>query len=495
MTAIIYCRKSTEEDNRQILSIDSQESEMRQLAERSELKIAKVYKESMSAKAPGRPVFAEMMAFIEKHHDCVILVWKLDRLARNPIDAGRLQWLLQQGIIVQIKAHDRDYLPSDNALIASVELGMANQYVRDLRQNVMRGNKAKLEKGGWPNMAPFGYTNDKANRSIAVNPETAPAVKRIFELYATGKYNLKSITEAVYEEGYRAKNEKKLSKSNIHKILQNRFYYGVMVKDENHYQGNHISLISKELFDQAQEVLSGKHHAKRMTHFFPLRGFMTCDVCGCLITATLQKGKHIYYYCTNGKGICDQKKKHLTQKEATFLVASVLKELKTNEARLSLACRLSERKHRKETNVVDSVRKNLLQRLQSVKEQQDTLARRKDTPEDVYARNMASLKNEQVDLDIQLSKIGDDQKEKKITFEQVKEAFLEANREADAFPYLKPERQRQFIASVLSNVAVKDKKAEHSRFKPAYQVIADLPENASVEQLCAGQDSNNHFAH
>jgi hypothetical protein len=220
---------------------------------------------------------------------------------------------------------------------------MANQYIRDLRQNVMRGNRAKLERGGWPNMAPFGYANDKANRTIVLNPETAPAVRRIFELYATGNYNLRTITKAVFAQGIRGKHEKKLSKSNIHKILQNRFYYGVMVKGENHYEGNHEPLISKALFDEVQEILSGKTRSKRQSHFFALRGFMTCDVCGCMLTATLQKGKHIYYYCTNGKGICEQRKKHLTEEKATELMASVLQKLKTNEGRLEIACRSSER--------------------------------------------------------------------------------------------------------------------------------------------------------
>ena len=492
MNTIIYCRKSSEEDNRQILSIESQVDEMAKLAARDGLTITKIFKESMTAKAPGRPVFAEMMAFVEQNRNCTILVWKLDRLARNPVDEGRIKWLLQQGVIAEIKTPDRSYFPSDNALIASVEFGMANQYIRDLRQNVMRGNRAKLERGGWPNMAPFGYLNDKANRSVIVNPSTAPAVKRIFALYATGIYHLKEITKVIYEQGYRGKNEKKLSKSNIHKILQNRFYYGVMVKGDQYYEGNHEPLITKALFDDVQAVLSGKHYSKRQTHFFPLRGVMICAVCGCMLTATLQKGKHIYYYCTNGKGICDQRKKHLTQANAIALIASVLQELKTDEGKLDLAIRASKAKHQGESRSVDAIRQKLQLRLSAVREQQDALARRKDTPEDVYDRNMASLKNEQLDIEMELSKIDANKEQGKITFEQVKDAFIHANREADAFLFASPVKQRAFVETVLSNVFVKDQKAQHFQFKPAYQVIANIPKNATIEQLCAGEDSNLH---
>ncbi len=372
MTTIIYCRKSTDDANHQILSIDSQETEMRKLAERSDLIVSKIFRESMTAKEPGRPVFAEMMAFVEKHPGATILVWKLDRLARNPVDEGKIKWLLQKEIIAEIKTPDRNYHPSDNALIASVEFGMANQYIRDLRQNVMRGNRSKLEHGGWPSMAPFGYQNNKADRTVLVNPSTAPAVRRIFELYASGNYTLKEITASIYSEDYRTKGGKKLSKSNIHAILTNPFYYGVMVHHDTHYQGNHEPLISKELFDEAQNVLRGKNHSKRKTHFFPLRGFMTCDVCGCMLTATLQKGKHVYYYCTNGKGGCDQRKKHLTKDAATSLIASVLQGmLKVDEAKIDLAIRASEARQENKMKASDSLRQKLLRRLAEIREQQE----------------------------------------------------------------------------------------------------------------------------
>ena len=490
MNILVYCRKSTEDDNRQILSIQSQEDEMRKLAERSGLKIGKIYKESMTAKEPGRPKFAEMMAFAEKHRDCIILVWKLDRLARNPVDDGKIKWLLQQGIIKQIKTPDRDYNPNDNALIASVEFGMANQYVRDLRQNVMRGNRTKLEHGGWPNMAPFGYQNDKGNRTISINPKTAPAVKRIFELYSSGNYNLNSITDAIYEQGFRTKREKKIAKSKIHKILQNHFYCGIMVKDDIHYQGNHEPLISTALFDQVQEVLLGKHRVKRNTHMFPLRGFMTCDVCGCLLTATIQKGKYVYYYCTNWKGNCTQRNKHLKAESAHVLVSSVLQNLVIDERLIEDAYRASKEKYRTQAKSVDSTRQSLAKRLALVKEQQDNLARRNGTPDDVYVRNMASLKNEQVDLENELSKLGADPENEKISFEQVKNAFLETNSMAYTFLEVKDERKREYAEKLLSNILIRDNTVQDFHFKEEYQVIANLPKNPTLEQLCAGQDSN-----
>ena len=490
MITIIYCRKSTDDANHQILSMDSQEMEMKKLAERSGLTINKIFRESMTAKAPGRPVFAEMINFIEKHPGAIILVWKLDRLARNPVDEGKIKWLLQQGIIAQIKTPDRDYNPNDNALIASVEFGMANQYIRDLRQNVMRGNRAKLEHGGWPNMAPFGYSNNKANQTIIVNPETAPVVRKIFALYASGKYSLNEIKKIIYDEGFHSTNGRGLNKSKIHRIVTNPFYYGIMVRDGIHYQGAYEPLISKALFDQANDVLLGKNKSRRQTHEFPLRGFMTCDVCGCFLTATLQRGKYVYYYCTNSKGGCQQRSTHLKAEEAYILVSTILKNLIVDIPRLEFAARASENKHRNDTKSSDTIRQSLAKRLDEIQNQQDALARRKDTPEDVYSRNMASLKNEQVDIETQLAKSGANSEEKEITFEQVMKVFLDGKNMAYAFLNAPDDEKRRCAEIVLSNIWIKDNAVQDFQFKTPYQSISQLPKNPTMAQLRRGRDSN-----
>ena len=137
-----------------MMSLDAQENELRTLAEREGIEIVQVFRESMSAKAPGRPLFAEMVKQLTKGTASVILCWKIDRLARNPVDGGAIQWMLQQGQISTIKTYDRTYLPTDNVLMLSIELGMSNQYIRDLSENVKRGNREKLRRGEWINRAP-----------------------------------------------------------------------------------------------------------------------------------------------------------------------------------------------------------------------------------------------------------------------------------------------------------------------------------------------------
>jgi len=156
-----------------------------------------------------------------------------------------------------------------------------------------------------------------------------------------------------------------------------------------------------------------------------------------------------------------------------------------DEAKLDLAIRASEARQESRTKASDSLRQKLTRRLAEIRDSQDSLARKNGTPEDVYARNMASLRNEQVDLETQLANLDEHSEEKKITFEQLKNLLLQRKYEARVFKKAEPVAQREYASVVLSNVGVRDQKPQHPRFKPAYQILADLPKDASIDEVCA----------
>jgi len=152
MRYFLYARKSTDVEEKQVLSIEAQLAELRELAKREQLNVVEVFVEKRSAKMPGRPMFNEMMARIQKGEAQGIVCWKIDRLARNPVDGGQIQWFLQNNIIAHIQTHDRNYYPADNVLMMSMEFGMANQFIRDLSANtaLRRGkgtSRARLRQG------------------------------------------------------------------------------------------------------------------------------------------------------------------------------------------------------------------------------------------------------------------------------------------------------------------------------------------------------------
>ena len=202
----LYACKSSDNEDRQVLSIGSQINEMERTIEKEKLNVIRpLFTETSYAKAPGRQTFNKMLNDIEKGDSAnSILCWKLDRLARNFIDGGRIIHLLQRGVIKKIKTYERDYLPSDNVLLMAIEFGVANQYVRDLSVNVKRGQKRKAQLGYPHGMAKIGYANDtreeKGNRKWVKDEIRFPMVKRLFELMLTGKFSVPELWRMTKEE-------------------------------------------------------------------------------------------------------------------------------------------------------------------------------------------------------------------------------------------------------------------------------------------------------
>jgi len=485
MKHVLYVRKSSEAEDRQVQSLEGQENELKRLAESQGIEILRIFRESMSAKDQGRPVFAEMMQLIVSGKVQGILCWKPDRLARNFIDGGKVMDMLQRGVIKEIRTPERVYLPTDNVLLIAVEFGMANQYVRDLSTNVKRGNRTKLERGEWPNHAPFGYLNDKVTKTIVLDPVAAPFIKRAFELYAASGRSMQDVSDQLYSEGFRTRQNKKAFKSVIHKMITSPFYYGLMVRDGKSYQGNHAPIITKDLFDRAQDVLNGKLHPRKRKHVFALRGCMTCAICGCMLTATKAKG-HTYYYCTNGKKICTERRTYLKAKDAEKLVANLMKKLEVDEKLLSLALRASEEKAEFDIQSQEARKLGLLKALESVQERQDRLLDSYlalSTPKAVYEAKMEALGQERISLQIQVSEIENRSANVQNTFEQVKSVFSISNGVRKAFIKSDDSKKRELAQTVLSNISVGSLKTQDYQFKFPYDMIAELPKPATFSML------------
>ena len=324
MRYIIYARKSTESEERQILSIESQISELKEFAAKEKLEIVASLCEAKTAKEPGRTKFAEMLSFLEQNKADGILSWHPDRLARNSIDGGKIIYLLDTGVIRDLKfpTHWFENTPQGKFML-NIAFGQSKYYVDNLSENIRRGHRAKLRKGIWPGFAPLGYVNNHRTRDIDIDTEKAPLVRKGFELYTTSKYTLKQIAKVLKDLGLRSYKDNVLSVSCVQRILKSSFYYGIFEFKGETYQGSHEPLISKKLFDKCQEVMKYRGHIKtrKAEKTFPFRGLLTCGECGCAITAETQKG-HNYYRCTKKKIPCSQKyvrEELLTEQISNFL--------------------------------------------------------------------------------------------------------------------------------------------------------------------------------
>ncbi len=322
----LYARKSSEGEDRQVQSIDDQVNRLKELAADTNIKIVQLLTESKSAQKPNnRPIFDSMMERIESGEADGILCWQINRLSRNPIDSGKISWLLQRGIIKSIQTIDREYRPEDNVLLFNLESGSANQYLLDLSKNVRRGLSSKLDKGWFPSIAPVGYLNDVINHTIVKDPERFNIVQKAWGLMLTGNYTVPQIwNKTVNEWGLTSVKRRKvggepLRLNALYKIFSNLFYTGQFLVKGQIYQGKHDPLITLDEFDHVQILLGRKGRPRPKTHVFPFTGIMRCGDCGCLITAetktklikTENKLKsYTYYHCTHKKTDkpCFQKK-------------------------------------------------------------------------------------------------------------------------------------------------------------------------------------------
>jgi site-specific DNA recombinase len=276
--------------------------------------VADIIVDSKSAKKPGRKGFGEMLEKIQKGEAQGILCWKLDRLARNPIDGASISWNLQQGIIQQIITPERCYDPSDNTILMSVEFGMANQYILDLQKNVKRGMKSKIEKGWLPTKAPFGYINEKhaekGNKRILPDPETFATLKKLWKILLTKKCSLMELYRIMENTLPLVRNGKILGFSSFDRIFHNIFYAGYFTWNREIKKGAHKPMITLSEYEEAQRILGNARDLRKGMLQFDYKGMFRCSICGCSITgeahtkrikSTGEEKTFRYYRCTRKK--------------------------------------------------------------------------------------------------------------------------------------------------------------------------------------------------
>ncbi len=303
----LYIRKSTDEDDGQVLSLEAQETELREFADKERLTIVDSFRESQTAKEPGRPIFNKMLERIENGEAEGILAWHPDRLARNSVDGGKIIFLIDSEKIKALKFPTFWFEATPQGkFMLNIAFGQSKYFVDNLSENTKRGLRQKLRRGEMPGYAPLGYLNDLRTHRMVKDAERFRLVRKIFELYATGNYSLKDLRKFSISAGLFSKSNNELSVSVIQNILQNPFYYGMFRYNGELWQGKHEPMIAKKLFDKCQKVLMDRARPqKRNIKEYAFRGLLTCAECGCAITSETQKG-HNYYRCTKKRGTCSQ---------------------------------------------------------------------------------------------------------------------------------------------------------------------------------------------
>jgi site-specific DNA recombinase len=492
---LLYARKSSESEDRQVASIKSQIDVLTEMAKKEGLKILGIISEAKSAKAPGRSEFNEMLARIHKGEAQGIICWKLDRLARNPVDGGSINWMLQEGVIKHIKTHERSYYPTDNVLMMSVEFGMANQFIRDLSQNTKRGLKTKAERGWYPTYATLGYIHNplkrKGEKEIIKDPERFDLTKKMWGLMLTGNYLPPRIWEiATNKWGLRNRKGGKISKSTIYRIFNDPFYYGEFEYQKNSgnwSQGEHDPMITREDFEKVQMLLGRKEKARLRKHRFAFTGLIRCGECGAMITAenrvrTQKNGNvhyYTYYHCTKRKGLCQQK--HIRQEELKKQILAILNKIEIPPEFHDWAMeelQLEAGKEIKDRNKILTTQQKAYN--ECLKEIDGVISMRAkgELDEETYKTKMDNLREEKVRFQ-ELLKDTDNRVNK--WMKKAEAIFAFARDARKEFETGGLEKQKQILSSLGSNLLLKDQKLQILIQKPLLLIGEVAPEARAIK--------------
>jgi DNA invertase Pin-like site-specific DNA recombinase len=340
----LYARKSTESEEKQVLSIDSQIREMEEIAKRKGLNIVCIKRESYSAKSSGkRVVFKEIIDEVDKEIYNGILTWAPDRLSRNAGDLGSLVDLMDVGKLIDIQTYGQTFSNSPNEKFLLMILCSQAKLENDNKGvNVKRGLRARCDQGLWPFRPPTGYlkSDHKDEGCVCVIDELrSPVIKQMFEKIANDRWSGRKLHDWLRNEiHFTHTSGKSLSLGNVYRVLQNHFYYGKFeypVHSGNWFDGVHEPIISKELFDAVQEQMNRQSLVKRSDpKEFAFTKLMTCGLCGSGVTADekfkeLKGGgvnRHVYYRCSRSR---NQNCNYIAINEQTLIkqIAKIIKEV------------------------------------------------------------------------------------------------------------------------------------------------------------------------
>lgn len=285
------------------------------LAQRDGLTVSEIKRESHSAKDTAqRPVFNELIRELKEGKFNAILAWHPDRLSRNAGDLGSIVDLMDQKKLVEVRTYGQKFTnnPSEKFLLM-ILCSQAKLENDNKSMNVKRGLRTRIEMGLWPSVAPTGYINhpDRTMKChVVLDPQRAHIIRLMFEKVAYEKWSGRRLFRWLKDEvKFQTRNGKPFSLSNIHTVLRNPFYCGLIEypkKSGKWYVGRHEPLISQELYKKVQEKLDSHKPHGQMYKEFAFTRLMKCGLCNSGVTAEEKfKGladgttaKYIYYGCT-----------------------------------------------------------------------------------------------------------------------------------------------------------------------------------------------------
>lgn len=460
--AVILARVSSKGQEEEGYSLDSQVKLLQSYCEGKGMLVAKTFKITESAsKATQRRTFKEAMVYIEDNKIKHLIIEKVDRHVRNLHDAVETHdWLVadeerhvhfvKDSLIMHKNSRSQEWLNW------GIRVVMAKNYIDNLREEAMKGWAEKLAQGWLPAPPPPGYMTitENGKRIHVPDPVASKLMLKAFRFYLKPGGSLDSTVAYMAELGVVSRQGKPYSKSHLQRVFINPFYIGINRFDGKDYPGAQQTFISKELFIQVQDKLHGKRPSFNRKHRYPLKGIISCEDCGSIVTWQLQKGNY-YGVCRRLTEACKQGKM-LRQDKVEELIMGELKRLicpspdvidwVAQRMRTQYKDRIEERER------LITTLQSQLKRIATMDEMlyDDKLAG--EISKERYAEKHKLLMDQKADMESQLTKIdetiGEQLKRRVVLLELSQKA-------ADLYARKTPEQKRLIISKLFEKVSLK----------------------------------------
>ncbi|MFZ1813091.1 MAG: recombinase family protein [Rhizobiaceae bacterium] len=292
-----YIRVSTQKQG-EGASLDAQKDAIIAFAANHNLEMIGWYQELETAAKRGRPVFSRMLRDLKRGKARGLIMHKIDRSARNLRDWAIVSELPDIGIDVYIATETLDFRSRGGRLTADIQAVIAADYIRNLREETIKGLDGRLKQGLYPFRAPIGYCDTGRGQPKSICPIKGPLVRQAFDLYAQGSYSLRKLEIEMARRGLTNHAGKPLTLHGIETLLANPFYCGhiIIKRTGAHYHGVHKPLIPSTLFRRIQAIKAGRAGKKSTRHDHLYRGLFRCGYCDRPMSPERQKG-FTYYRC------------------------------------------------------------------------------------------------------------------------------------------------------------------------------------------------------
>ena len=466
--ADIYIRLSSksQEDG---MSRETQERECRKYCETHGITVRNIYYENKSGMTPyNRPVFYEMIAKQQsKDRADVIVCFCINRLTRNQVDFYPIRWLVNeyntQIVFVKENMVIKKPFYAHEKFLTSIIIASAEFEVNHLNEIRKKGLIDRAKTGKRPSKLPYGY--DTYKNRIVVVPKEAELVQKAFELYATGKYSLKTLTNELFELGfkYKPQSDEKIPRATLSSMLKNLFYTGWYKYPgyEKEIKGKYKAIISRELYDEVQKVLSDSVYEKIKKHDFLYSQLLTLQETGKFMTGEIKKGKYIYYTAFDKNKI----RHSVNESVVTETILNYFKEIRLNLIPKELVNEVLKEEFKPLKQQYSNLKRDVSRKYHSKLRLNRFIKSKNIDDEDFITASEADIENEYNNLPERISNT-----EQKIKTLTSKCEDIMKKRLYDIYIQLDFDNQRKILELVKSKLELQDKKVKLT-FKSAFRKI------------------------